>query len=79
MEDQREIEQALAQSVSLADAYRVMEHFIADYLSRGDTSVSDFLHCYVGLTGLSRTTDPAAIHDFIRAAAQVLDEPPEAS
>lgn len=34
--------------VSLREAYRIMERFTSDYLARGDTSMSDFLHVYAG-------------------------------
>jgi hypothetical protein len=75
MEEHSKPIENLDRVLSLADAYRVMETFVANYLARGDTSVSDFLHCYAGLTGPARTTDPAAIHDFLAAANEVLGEP----
>jgi|HubBroStandDraft_4_1064222.scaffolds.fasta_scaffold38440_2 hypothetical protein len=34
--------------VTLRDAYRIMERFLSNYLSRGDTVVSDFLHTMPG-------------------------------
>ena len=58
--------------VSLRDAYRIMERFTSDYLARGDTSVSDFLHVYAGELVTGQTTDPAAAGDFLDAAEKVL-------
>lgn len=53
--------------IPLKDAYRIMEIFIQDYLSRGDTSVSVFLYCYAGLGADGQGTDPAALDDFLAA------------
>ncbi|MBP3984308.1 hypothetical protein J5837_07685 [Pseudoxanthomonas helianthi] len=60
--------------VSLRDAYRIMERFASDYLARGDTSISDFLHAYAGEVITGQTTDPAAAYDFLAAAEQVLSK-----
>ena len=60
--------------ITLRDAYRIMEHFLAKYLSRGDTAVSDFLHGYAGEIASGQSTDPAALYDFLAAAADVLDK-----
>ncbi len=59
-------------AVSLRDAYRIMERFLSDYLERGDTPVSDFLHAYAGESINGQTTDPAASYDFLAAAETVL-------
>jgi len=59
-------------TLTLRDAYRVMERFASDYLSRGDTSVSDFLHAYAGETTNGQATDPAAVQDFLASAIAVL-------
>lgn len=58
--------------ISLRDAYRVMERFVRNYLDRGDTSVSDFLHAYASRTADGSTTDPASVADFVEAADQIL-------
>jgi hypothetical protein len=50
----------------LRDAYRLIEIFVQDYLSRGDTSVSDFL-CYAGMRTDGQAGDPAALDDFLAA------------
>jgi hypothetical protein len=60
--------------VTLRDAYRIMERFLSNYLSRGDTAVSDFLHSYAGKLPSGQSTDPAALFDFLAAAADVLDK-----
>lgn len=59
--------------ISLRDAYRVMERFASDYLARGDTSVSDFLHAYAGEAAGGQTIDATAANDFLVAAVAVLD------
>lgn len=74
MKDLPDLETSLRQLISVQDAYRIMEHFVGAYLSRGDTSVSEFLFCYAGLTGPGQTTDPAAIHDFLESASAVAAE-----
>jgi hypothetical protein len=51
-----------------------MERFLSNYLSRGDTAVSDFLHSYAGEIPSGQTTDPAALYDFLAAAADLLDK-----
>lgn len=60
--------------VSLRDAYRIMERFASEYLARGDTTVSDFLHAYAGEVEGGQTTDPAAVEDFLAAAEPVIAE-----
>jgi hypothetical protein len=64
-------------SVSLRDAYRIMERFVEDYLSRGDTEVVLFL-TYLGLTPKGETCDPAAADDFLDAAKAILGSHEEA-
>jgi hypothetical protein len=59
--------------ITLRDAYRVMERFVSSYLSRGDTSVSDFLHVYAAEVATGQSTDPTALFDFLTAAQRVLD------
>jgi hypothetical protein len=59
-------------TVTLREAYRIMERFASDYVARGDTSVSDFLYTYAGEAVGGQTTDPAAAKDFLVAAQSVL-------
>jgi hypothetical protein len=65
-------DQVFDRAVSLRDAYRIMERFASEYMARGDTSVSDFLHSYAGELITGQTTDPAAAYDFLAAAEQIL-------
>jgi len=60
-------------TVTLRDAYRIMERFLGDYLARGDTPVSDFLFVYATVLQNGLTTDPAAADDFRKAARAILD------
>jgi len=49
-----------------------MERFVSDYLGRGDTPVSDF-HLYFWTRPDGESFDPAAMDDFLKAAADVLE------
>jgi hypothetical protein len=60
--------------ITLRDAYRIMERFLSNYLSRGDTQVSDFLQSYAGEIPTGQSTDPSALYDFLAAAGGVLDK-----
>jgi hypothetical protein len=62
-------------TVTLRDAYRIMERFVSEYHARGDTPVSAFLFVYVTVSTEGRTTDPAAAGDFLAAARAILDAP----
>jgi hypothetical protein len=57
---------AFGESLTLRDAYRLMEIFVLDYHDRGDTPVSDFL-CYAVSGPNGMTGDPAALPDFLEA------------
>ncbi len=63
--------------VTLRAAYLIMRQFLNDYLARGDTPVSDFVHSYSALMRNGETSDPAAIDDFLAAARSVLESPDE--
>jgi hypothetical protein len=58
--------------VQLRDAYRIMETFLVDALARGDISISDFLHAFVGSLPSGETTDPAMLEDFLAASTKVV-------
>ena len=60
-------------TVTLREAYRIVERFVSDYHARGNTPVSDFLFAYLAVGADGRTTDPAAAEDFLLAAKNVLD------
>ena len=53
---------------------RIMECFLSNYLSRGDTAMSALLHTYAGEVSTGQSTDPAALYDFLAVAADVLDK-----
>jgi len=72
------LDPAFTRTVSLADSYRICERFVECYLKRGDTPVSDFLNSYAGLVKGGQTTDPAAVTDYLEAAASVLSPAPSA-
>jgi hypothetical protein len=63
-----------SREITLRDAYRIMERFLSNYLSRGDTAVSDFLRSYAAEIPPGESTDPAALYDFLAAATDVLDK-----
>jgi hypothetical protein len=60
-------------TVTLRDAYLIMEQFVSNYHARGDTPVSDFLFVYLTILRDGQTTDPAAADDFLNAARAVLE------
>ncbi len=67
------VDPAFEQTVTLRDAYRIMEEFVDNYRVRGDTPLSDFLFLYATVLQNGLTTDPAAAGDFLEAARAVLD------
>ncbi len=71
--ESRLIDPAFEQTITLRDAYRIMEKFVDNYRARGDTLVSDFLFVYATVLQNGLTTDPAAAGDFLEAARGVLD------
>jgi hypothetical protein len=58
--------------ISLRDAYKVMEGFVSDYISRGDTTITDFLYTYANLIETGETVDPAALDDFLLSVNDIL-------
>jgi hypothetical protein len=61
--------------VTLREAYRVMERFVADHLDRGEVPTAVLL-AYLGLSPDRRSGDPAALPDYLAAAAAVLPGAP---
>ena len=59
-------------TVSLADAYMILERFVAQYNTRGERSTVEFL-TDVGLSPDGTSADPAQIYDFLNCANEVLD------
>lgn len=60
--------------INVRDACRAMERFLAASLSRGEASMSDFLHAFSGVTVHGRTTDSVAAEDLLASVAVVMDE-----
>jgi hypothetical protein len=60
--------------ITVRDAYRALDHFLAAHLSRGETSTVD-LATYAGLCADGRSGDPAALQDFLNALAEVESAP----
>lgn len=59
--------------VSLAEAYRVLEKFVAQYNARGESSTVSLM-TDVGLLPDGTTADPAQLSDFLKCADDVLRE-----
>ncbi len=62
---------AFSESVSLAEAYRILEAFISQYNARGECSTVDLL-TDVGIVKGGQTADPSQLDDFLRCAGQVI-------
>lgn len=56
-------------TLSLRDAYRLMEAFLTEALSRGDRPLSEALHGYLGIAANAESADPEALNDYLAAAA----------
>lgn len=57
--------------VTLRDAYRVMEHFVAAHIDRGEVETGTF-YAYFALAADRRGFDPAALYDYLDSVAAVL-------
>ena len=60
--------------VTLRDAYRIMERFVEAHIARGELTTVELL-AYFGLAAGGVGGDPAALHDYLDAAAAVLGPP----
>ncbi len=58
-------------TLSLRDAYRLMEAFLTETLSRGDRPLSEVLHGYLGIAANAESADPEALRRYLQAAAGV--------
>jgi hypothetical protein len=65
---------AFDRTVTLREAYLIMERFVEAHIARGETSTIDLIS-YFGLLPSGMTGDPAAFDDYLAAARQVLDTP----
>ncbi len=61
--------------VTLRDAYRIMEHFVAAHIGRGEVGTVE-LHDYFALASDRRGGDPAALYDYLESVRAVLGGPP---
>ena len=59
------------ETITLREAYRVMEAFVGAFLARGDGAVSELLHFHIGSSPEGLTMDPASPEDFLAALAAV--------
>ena len=58
--------------VTLREAYKVMEHFVAAHVERG-VGETDTFFAYFALLTDRRGADPAALYDYLDSVAAVLD------
>jgi len=54
-------------TVTLRDAYRIMDRFVHAFHQRGPSATADLI-VYMGLNPDGLTADPAALQDFLRRA-----------
>lgn len=64
-------------AVTLRDAYRIMEHFVAAHLARGDVGTGPF-YDYLSVATDRRSLDPSALVEYLASARTVLDGHPGA-
>lgn len=62
---------AFDRAVTLRDAYRVMERFVAAHLQRGEVPTGELL-AYLGIARDGRGGDPAALSDYLDVVAEVV-------
>ena len=60
-----------SRSVSLADAYRILERFLNEYNERGESSTVALISD-IGLAPDGGTCDPAQLSDFLRCAEKIV-------
>ena len=59
-------------TVTLQDAYRILERFVVQYNSRGESSTVALM-TDVGVVKNGWSCDPAQLEDFLRCADEVLN------
>lgn len=69
---------AFDRTVTLRDVYRIMERFIAGYHNRGETETGGLI-AYFCIAPDGAGGDPAALYDYLDAAAEVLGPAPDRS
>ena len=65
---------AFDRQVTLRDAYRIMERFVAAHFDRGELGTGELLG-YFAPASDGRGGDPAALSDYLEAASAVLAPP----
>lgn len=58
-------------TLTLRDAYKLMEAFLTDALAQGDRPLSEALHGYLGIAANAESADPRALERYLQAAARV--------
>lgn len=56
-------------TITLRDAYRLMEAFLTEALARGDRPLSEVLHGYLGVAANAESADPEALRAYLAAAS----------
>jgi hypothetical protein len=65
---------AFDRTVTLRDAYRIMERFVEAYHNRGETETGTFIGYFcIAPDGIG--SDPAALYDYLEAVEEVLGPP----
>ena len=59
--------------VTLRDAYKILEAFVVQYNTRGESSTAALL-ADIGVLGDGTPSDPAQIYDFARVAGTILND-----
>jgi hypothetical protein len=62
---------AFDRAVTLRDAYRVMERFVAAHVQRGEVPSGELL-AYLGIALDGGSGDPAALSDYLNVVAEVV-------
>ena len=57
--------------ISLREAYEILEAFVVQYNTRGESSTVSMM-TDIGISGGAIPSDPAQIYDFVRVAGRIL-------
>ena len=60
-----------AESVTLAEAYEILEAFVRQYNARGECATVDLL-TDIGIVSSRQSADPAQLYDFLACARAVI-------
>ncbi len=64
-------DEVFRESVTLAEAYRILEAFVAQYNERGESSTLALL-TDIGIVTGDQSADPAQLDDFLLCARKVI-------